>query len=562
MPRIPILVMAIGAAAAALAFAAAQAPGASAHPLGNFTINHYDRIEATDAGISVYSVLDLAEIPAFQERGALDANGDGAIDEKERAAYAQAKAGELMRGLSLKIDGETVALRPVASDVTFPPGQGGLSLLRLTATFEAPLPRGWRASPPRIEFEDRYLSGRVGWREIVVRRGAGVDLRDASVPDQSVSEELTRYPDGLTSPLDVRVASFSLVPGAGVSAVDDVPPAAPASYERAVLGNPDPSLARFTELIARDQLSFGVVAVALLAAVGLGAVHALSPGHGKTVVAAYLVGSRGTWKHALLLGLTVTVTHTSSVYALGFAALYLSEYVVPERLYPWLGVASGALIVAMGLLRLSGQLRSSGAAAEGLRWLRARAGGALGHRALAVGSGESGAIVLAPSASRAHGGRLDHMHHDDDQHDHDDGGAHRHAFGAAHSHKIPGQDGEPVTWRQLIGLGIFGGMLPCPSAIVVMLSAISLHRVGFGLVLIVAFSLGLAAVLTGIGFALVFARGLSSRLTVVDRIAGGAGGAGRVTRVLISAFPSAGAAAVVIAGALILLRGLAQQGFV
>jgi ABC-type nickel/cobalt efflux system permease component RcnA len=229
-------------------------------------------------------------------------------------------------------------------------------------------------------------------------------------------------------------------------------------------------------------------------------------------------------------------------------------------LYPWLGVASGALIVAMGLLRLFGQLRSSGFVGDGLGWLRARVAGTLGRRALALGSGESGAVVLAPAAAQAHGGRLDHTH--DDGHSHHDDGTHRHGSGLAHSHKIPGQDGEPVTWRQLIGLGIFGGMLPCPSAIVAMLSAISLHRVGFGLVLIVAFSPGLAGVLTGIGFALVFARGLSARLVPAAIRSTSARRAGRVTRVLVRTFPSASAGAVVVAGAVILLRGLAQQGFV
>lgn len=562
MSRRSIIATAAGSAAAILVWLAPGAPAASAHPLGNFTINHYDRIDVSDAGVSVYSVLDMAEIPAFQERARIDADGNGAIDEAESAEYAQAKAHELSRGLVLRINGDVATLQPVTAAVTFPAGQGGLSLLRLTATFEARLPDGWRSAPPRLRFEDNYYSDRLGWREIVVRGGAGVDVGDTTAPAQSVTDELTRYPtDALSSSLDVRAAEFAVTPGSG-AAVTTVMSEAPV---RAVRGNSDSPVARFAGLIAADRLSAGTVILALLAAAGFGAMHALSPGHGKTVVAAYLVGSRGTLRHALLLGVTVTVTHTASVYALGFATLYLSAFIVPEDLYPWLGVASGGLIVAMGASLLYGRLHSSGMARDAWRWARLRVGPASGGRAAAVARGEAGAVVFA---QRRDNNRVRHAIEDhaeephDHHHDHGAQDPHSHGVGAAHSHKIPGQDGEPVTWRQLIGLGMFGGMLPCPSAIVVMLSAISLHRVGLGLVLIVAFSAGLAGVLTAIGFALVFARRLSSRLPMLARIGARTTRAGGITGVAVRAFPSMSAAAVVAAGAVILLRALAQQGLV
>ncbi len=567
------------AALAAAAVAMTRPSAASAHPLGNFTINHYDRIDVSDTGIEVYSVLDMAEIPTFRERQQIDTNGDGTIEEAESGAYAAAKAQELRANLVLRVNGETAALTEVSHELTFPAGQGGLSLLRLTATYRAALPEEWRGTPPRVEFEDHDYADRLGWREIVVRGGAGVEIDGASVPSQDVSAALTAYPQGaLSSPLDVRSGSFSFKPGAGVA-----PAPTPDHRARAVRGNPDSPLARFANLIAKDHLSFGVVVLALLAAMGFGAIHALSPGHGKTIVAAYLIGSKGTARHALLLGLTVTATHTSSVYALGFMALYLSEYVVPERLYPWLGIASGGLIVAMGLTLLVGRLRSSGLLEQAAGRLQRRISRAKAMRAaeLAIATGEAGAVVLPAFPAHRHGAharglhdREDHGHehaHDhgaEGPHDHrDDDQAyraamiHRHGMGPAHSHAIPGQDGEPVTWRRLVGLGIFGGLLPCPSAIVVMLSAISLHRVGFGLVLIVAFSLGLAGVLTGIGFALVFAGGISERLPILKVAGRRAERRGGLAALAVRAFPVASAAAVACAGALVAVRAMAQQGF-
>jgi nickel/cobalt exporter len=563
MPRRRTVFVALAIVAMALIFFSGRAPAASAHPLGNFTINHYDRIEVSDMGISVYSVLDMAEIPAFQEHAKADANGDGTVDDAERAAYARSKAGELLAALALDIDGRPVALHLESSDVKFPPGQAGLPLVRLTVTSVAALPAGWRGPTTPVRFSDGFLPNRLGWREVVVRGSRGARVCGASVAETSVTAELTQYPaDALSTPLDVRSASFSVADAPVCAAGAAPPPSAPAT-SRAITGNTDSPLSRFADLVAKGHLSAEAIVVALLAAMGFGAIHALSPGHGKTVVAAYLVGSRGTLRHALLLGLTVTLTHTASVYALGFVTLYLSAYIVPERLYPWLGIASGGLIVTMGLSLLYGRLRSSGLAGAAWRWLR-RLGSALGLRPASAG-GEAGMVLLSRGARLY--GRGEHQararHHGPGGHGHGIAARpHRHGPGQPHSHAIPGTSGDPVTWRQLIGLGVFGGMLPCPSAIVVMLSAISLHRVGFGLMLIVAFSLGLAGVLSGIGFALVFARRLSSRVPLVERIVARAALPRGSAALAVRLFPSASAAAVVAAGAAILFRALAQQGLV
>ena len=558
-------------AIAAFAALGGGSRSASAHPLGNFTINHYDRIEVAETGIQLYRVLDMAEIPTFQERQKIDANGDGTVDDAESEAWAAAKVDDLKSHITLAVNGHETKLSDVSHTLTFPDGQGGLLLTRLTATYRADLPDGWRDASPKIAFSDDNYGDRIGWREVVVRGGPGVEVVGSNAPAQDISNELLNYPqNSLTSPLDVRTAAFSFKPGVGAAPVAS----SDADHARATRGNTDTTLSSYADLIAKDHLSVGVVILALLAAMGFGAIHALSPGHGKTIVAAYMVGSRGTPKHALLLGLTVTATHTSSVYALGFITLYLSSYIVPETLYPWLGIISGALIVVMGLSLFVGRLRSSGLIGQAGAWLRSRGSARLAARPqLAFATNESGGMMMSASAPHDHeSAHHGHGHSHDAAHSHDDASAseterthddvseHKHGFGPAHGHAIPGQDGEPVTWRRLIGLGIFGGLLPCPSAIVVMLSAIALHRVGFGLVLILFFSLGLAGVLTGIGFALVYARSITQRVPLLGRLAARAEQSGGLTSLAVRAFPVASAFAVVGAGLVVTLRALSQQG--
>ena len=267
----------------------------------------------------------------------------------------------------------------------------------------------------------------------------------------AITAELKNYPnDKLTAPLDERTADFSFIAG-------------PVPVGSRALTTRDGRIAnynsrdRLAELIATPQLTVSTVFLGLLVAMFLGAMHALSPGHGKTVVGAYLVGTRGNARHAVFLGLTVTTTHTAGVFALGVVTLMASEYVLPERLFPVLSLVSGTIVVVIGLSLLVRRLN----AAFGI--------GEHSHRH----SGD-------PTQPHSHGGRV-------------------------HSHVPPGSDGSPVTWRSLLALGISGGLLPCPSALVVLLAAISLHRVGYGLLLVVAFSLGLTGTLTTVGLAFVYA---------------------------------------------------------
>ncbi len=279
----------------------------------------------------------------------------------------------------------------------------------------------------------------------------------------------------------------------------------------------------FAGLFERAAAGEGVLFVLLLAAFGWGAVHALSPGHGKAMVAAYLVGTKGRPRHAVALGATVTVAHTIGVFLLGFVTLALSQYVLPEDLYPWLNLISGALVVAIGL----GVLRSR---------LRGR-----GH------------------SHHQHEHDHDHHHHHDHEHsltragfqhfrDHLRGRDHGH--GHSHHHDHAGD--HTVTNRSLIGLGAAAGLIPCPSALVVLLGAIAQHEIALGLLLIVAFSLGLAGTLTGLGLAVVYARKLLPRLGRVGVSDGRAAAFSRVA----AALPAASAVVIVGVGCLLTVNAL------
>jgi nickel/cobalt exporter len=408
--------------AAALA-ALVLGPQAAAHPLGNFTINRFAEVQASGDGLYVRYVVDFAEIPAYQQRGRVRSPG-----------YARS----LARGLLLRVDRRRAPLRLLSSHIHARTGTAGLETLRLEAVYEA------LRSGSRIAFTDRNFGDRLGWKEVVVRADRGARIASSSAPATSVSDALRAYPmDRLRSPLDVRSATAVVEPGTA-SAVAPRPGTGPAARQEN----------GFEALVSRD-LTPGFVLVTLALALFWGAAHGLGPGHGKAIVAGYLVGTRGTLRHALLLGLTVTVTHTIGVFALGLVTLALSELIVPEDLYPWLNLVAALLVVIVGVGVVRSRVRS---------WLHAR----------------------------AHARGQDHTHD------------HHHHHGHEHGH------GE-LGLRGLLGVGISGGIVPCPTALVVLLAAVSLHRVGYGLLLIVAFSLGLAATVTGIGLVAVTARQLFVR---------------------------------------------------
>lgn len=461
-------------AAAVLALASGVA---TAHPLGNFTTNRLAVVELAPDRLALRYVVDLAELPAYRTLADIDAGGDGRADAAELSAWARGLGGDVARDVSVRLDGAAVRLRAVAQDARVVPGAGGLPTLRAELAYDAPLP----AARGTLVVRDAGFASLPGWQEIVVVAVPGVALSATTASRADRTDGLRAYPaDALAVPPRMAEARATFAPSAG-------PALAATSPAGAVRSGATRFGDRLTALVADPTpLSTGTVLGALLAAVLLGALHALTPGHGKTIVGAYLVGARGTWRHAVFLGLVVTATHTAGVYALGAATLVATAWVLPERILPWLSVASGLLVVGVGA-----------------SLVRERLHVALHH----------------------HG---PHAHHHHDGHEH-----------------APPADRAP-TLRNLLALGVSGGLAPCPSALVVMLGAVAIGRTAFGLALIVAFSVGLAAVLTAIGLVLVHARHLFERLPVD----------GRVARLA----PVASAAIVSLAGLAIVVEALLRMG--
>lgn len=463
-----------------------------AHPMGNFSVNHYSGLKLSPDWLELRYIIDMAEIPTFQE---LQEAGVTADPKDPRiGAYLSKKADEFWRGITLKIDGQPVELECREQQVIFPPGAGGLPTMKFGFTCRAPLKR-LAAGLHHLDYRDDNFPGRAGWKEVIVNGDPKLQLV-SSAPQKDRSAELSNYPTDLLNspPQDLQTSlSFTMpvvalaanahkpaalksskMAGRARSVTSSVPPPREALPEK----NPAPMPAAplsgapqlsanaqgtprsaFTQLISNRQLSLWFLITAALIAMSLGALHALEPGHGKTLVGAYLVGSRGTARHAIALGLIVTMAHTAGVYALGAITLYASRYILPEKIYPLLGVVSGLVIAGLGLLLF---LR---------RWVGEDPSLREDHRHWydVFSSPSSPRLVDATSAAAA----------------------------------VPAR--QTISFKQLLILGITGGILPCPAALVVLLSAIALHRVAFGFFLIVTFSIGLAAVLIGIGLMFVHA---------------------------------------------------------
>ena len=618
-----------------------------AHPMGNFSVNHYSKISFEHDGIRISYIIDLAEIPTYQELQQGNVTAD--VSDLAVASYVGARGVQFGHGLSLLIDGKPAPLHLLSSTVIFPPGAGGLPTMKMGFVYQAEYPPQADHSSARLQYTDDNYPGHAGWKEMIAV-APGATLVSSSVPQSDRSAALTNYPtDLLNSPpqdlsasiqfhypvalasatKDQAGSSTPLSSGRDDNSVRGVVSGAPSSVggviprdlssvgglssrdpdsvgglssrdldsvggttlrvpnklssrpertriscgaalenapcaaffqgkpqegprrhqpqqeirgsavegpaflsspqqasrlssrpkrsgvEGSAVHAPEPvpvpaaeplhlqanqqatPRSAFTELITTRSMSFWFFITAGFIALGLGALHALEPGHGKTIVAAYLVGSRGTARHAFLLGLIVTASHTAGVFALGAITLYASRYIVPEQLYPWLGVFSGLTIAGLG----------------GYMFLR-----------------------------RWSGLDLDHSH--------TSGQLHSHWFpSTSRSGAVPqpAPTGKSVSLYQLFALGITGGIIPCPAALVVLLSAFALHRIGLGFFLIVAFSLGLAAVLIAFGMLMVYGRRFMARLRVDGPL---------TTRWL----PVASAAFMTVLGAAIALRAFGTTG--
>jgi len=484
----------VASAIALLAFLS-MAPAVFAHPMGNFSINHYTKIIPGAHAIEVDYIIDMAEIPTFQQmqESAVVANPD----DPSLVPYLHRQSEVLKEGLTLLFEGTPLMLRTVSRQAIFPPGAGGLPTMKMGFVYMAALPSELRDSAALIRYRDDNYQGRAGWKEIVAVNGSGAALVNASVPASDRSLELTNYPtDMLHSPpqtleasLSIKAAPFGnkseLQASSAWLATSNAVTSGKVILKANSQGTPRSA---FTELISSKRTDFLFMAMAALIAAVLGGFHAIEPGHGKTLVAAYLVGSHGKARHAVLLGAIVTASHTISVYALGIITLYASQWILPERLYPWLGIGSGLLVAGLGCTLFV-------------------------RRYLATESHASDGHVHDHARSHRHnwyGAHVDevgtHSHSDLIEHEHGEG--HDHSHGG--EHEMPRVTRE-LSLSGLFALGITGGIVPCPAALVVLLGALAFHRVAFGLFLIVAFSAGLAAVLISLGLAMVYASRFMSR---------------------------------------------------
>ncbi|QTD97591.1 nickel transporter [Streptomyces cyanogenus] len=479
---------------------------ASAHPLGNFTVNRYDGLVAAPGLLRVDHVEDLAEIPATQAKPGIERLG--------LEAWARQRCARAATDSALTVDGRTATLTAARSSARLRPGQAGLDTLRVECRLTASLPR---AGTVTLGFHGAGAAGGPGWREITAR-GDRMTLTATDVPKESVSHELTSYPkDLLSSPADTVTASVRVRPGGPALAADAQRQAAPGAG--VLPRGADRWTRALDDLVARRDLTVGFAAVALLIAVALGAMHALAPGHGKTLMAATAAarGGRARPRDVLPLAASVTVTHTLGVVALGL--LVTAGSAATPAVISWLGIASGALVLAAGvtLVRRAwhNRVRATVVPHERaeLRELAAvGAGHGTGHPSRhhhgdehthedhththAHDHGEHTHGDHAHSHTHGHGEHT-HGEHTHGGHTHSHGG-HTHTHGG-HTHTHP----TAPTVRGTILLGFAGGLVPSPSAVVVLVGAAALGKAWFGLLLVVAYGAGLALTLTAAGFAVV-----------------------------------------------------------
>ena len=467
---------------------------ALAHPLGNFSINEYVGLTVSPQQVSAVAIVDAAEIPTLQDRPAVDTDGDGTVSAAERATHAARVCASVAAAVRATVDGRGLVWTVGPSTFDYAPGAGGLEVSRLRCSLSAPASVVTGAA---LAVQNSYLSDRIGWREMTAV-GDGVGL-DSPLPATSVSKELTDYPrDLLGSPMDVRSGSMRVTAaGAGsAGSVTLTPGGDPVSRWLAGLDR------TFADLVGASRFTPAVGLIAVLLALLLGAGHAALPGHGKTILAAYLAGKRGRRRDALAVAGTVTLTHTGGVLALGLI-LSAGSALAGDRILAWLGLASGVIVLGVGAT-----------------------------------------MLLAIVRRRHH--HHDHPHPHSHPHDHPHAHDHRHDDGDVHD----GQSSRRGSRLGLAGIGLAGGLVPSPSALIVLLAAIGLGRTGYGVVLVVAYGIGMAATLTGAGLLLL---AVQRRLTRT----GGHGRWARVSARINAVTPAATAALVLLVGAGLAIRAAA-----
>jgi nickel/cobalt transporter (NicO) family protein len=465
--------------------------------MGNFSVNHYAKIQVEPDGAKILFVLDLAEIPTFElmQKWGVTA----ASPKAEIAAKATEEARAWVRQIHITAGGKSVTPQFERAEYVIADGAGNLPVLRISTHLKVSA-----ATPGHLEYSDgTYPDRTAGWKEVVVVAHGGAGIRSSTAGPKDISQALTAYPQDATiaPPQDLKATINWVAEPVAVTEKVEPPPVptveAPAVEAPHVVATA-PTVAEpssmgqvkrndfLSRALKGGEIGWVLGLTCLAVAFWFGALHALEPGHGKTMVAAYLVGARGTMKHAVFLGGMVTFTHTISVFLLGIVTLFLSQYIMPDKLSKVLGIVSGLTIVYLGGLLLY------------RRTIGAGHGHHHHHHHDEFTDDDHGLAFAAP---HSHDHDHDHSHH---HHDHSHGGLTHTHDGHTHSH-LPEGD---VTFKSLMVLGASGGLVPCPSALVLLLSAISIGRTGFGMLLLLAFSLGLALVLMAMGLLVVYAKNL------------------------------------------------------
>ncbi|MEX5636800.1 high frequency lysogenization protein HflD [Parafrankia sp. FMc2] len=523
-------------------FVLAAGGSASAHPLGSFTVNSASVLRVGAEEVLVDVVADFAEIPAAQVRPDVEAQG--------AARWREAECARTAGQATLTVDGRVHPLVLTASSLSFPPGDGGLATMRLVCRYSAAAAGTAAAGTTTIRYSLAAYADRVGWRETVAV-GDGTTVVSSDVPSSSSTDLLTRYPeDPLGSGSDVTRATLTVRPG-GPAAAEPLPPAGavgsgtPGDGGSGGTRQEPGGLAGWVGGLAeRDSLSLGLGVFALLAAVVLGTAHAFAPGHGKTVMAARIVGGSATGRQLAATAGAVTLTHTLGVLVLA-VVLSASSGFAPEKIYPWLGVASGLLMVGLGASLLRARLTVSP-----YRHLLT-----VGH----VHEEHSHDPSHDHDHAHAHAHQHDHAHQQghahQHSHTHEHGRTHERGHLREHGHTHGGRwhvhpsVGDQPGLRSLLATGLVGGMVPTPSAVVVLLGAVALGRAWFGVLLVLAYGVGMAATLVGVGFLL--DRTLLPLLQRASTLVPGFSAGLRWT-------PVATAALVVLVGAVVALRAGSQ----
>jgi len=461
------------------------APSSRAHQLTGTDVVTLAQLQVDHRIVAGTYEVQYGELAALEERRRTDADGDGKISAAEQETYVRAMREMLNPNLSLEIDGQPVQVELQEGEVL--PEEILVVPEQMTLRYQLTSEPSDFTRRRALVFRDENQLPRLVHADIAIEAMPLVDI-DQADPGAGALKRV--HVQALEGPVQAAVA---LNPSeavwqsgpfaAGQSLLGETPPA----EER-----PPSSTDRLQDMLRSEKLSFGLIVLALVLSIFLGAAHALEPGHGKTIVAAYLIGSRGTVANAIFLGGVVTFTHTFSVILLGLITLFASRYILPEQLFPWLGASSGVLIMGLGV------------------WLFVRnlTGGGHGHS-----HGPLGNHQHPPEDEHEHDEEHDHDHARDHDHSHNPGHPHEHENTHSHDHGHSHVPQGKVTLGSLLALGISGGIVPCPGALVILLLAVALHRIAFGLLLIIAFSLGLAAVLIAIGILMVKARPLMERFS-------------------------------------------------